>query len=167
MVQESANSAGVLRNTATVAAAQATPTPPTETSTATTTVRLSETRLEITKTPGFGRVGVGGTITYRIRVHVVGAVAGAGVRACDRLSPYLAVSSAPGARDSAGLACWTIAQLKPGQAHVFTLTVIARNVAAPLRAPDTATAIADNAPAVDVHAAVEIRPRTRPPAFTG
>ena len=108
MVQESASSGGLLRNTAIVSADQATPTPATATSSAATDVSPGKARLRVRQTPKFRRVQPGGTFAYRIRVLPVGPLAAVGVRVCERLNPDLVVRSAPGARFAAGRPCWTI-----------------------------------------------------------
>ena len=167
MVQESANSGGLLRNTAIVSADQATPTPATAISSAATDVSPGKARLRIRQTPAFTRVQPGGTFAYRIRVLPVGPLAAVGVRVCERLNPDLVIRSAPGARFAAGRPCWTIRVLNPHTARVFTLTVLAHNVPAPVRVPDTAAASASNAATVDARDTVAITPQPTPTPVTG
>jgi uncharacterized repeat protein (TIGR01451 family) len=167
MVQERANTPGVLRDTVRVTDARATPTPATDVSAAVTNVRMGKTRLRIIKTPEFKSVDAHGTVTYRIRVQTVGPATALGVDVCDRLSAYLAISSAPGAHQSVRRQCWTIPALGPGRTRVIAFTVIAHSVPTLLLAPDTATATARNATAVRARAALQIEPKitpTPPPA---
>ncbi len=166
-VQESATVAGQLRNTATVTADEASPTPATATATALSAVALGKTRLRITNPPAFKRVHARGTLTYRIRVENAGSVAAVAVRVCERLSPYVSVRSAPHARLSAGMPCWTIPILYPGHSRVFRGTVLAHNVPTPLRAANTATAGAQNAAAVQARAVVAITPVPTATPVTG
>ena len=167
MVQESANSGGLLRNTAIVSADQATPTPATAISSASTDVSPGKARLRIRQTPKFTRVKPGGTFTYRIHVLPVGPLAAVGVRVCERLNPDLVVRSAPGAHFVAGRPCWTIPVLNPRTARVFTLTVLAHNVPAPVRVLDTAAASASNAVTVDARDTAAITPQPTPTPVTG
>jgi uncharacterized repeat protein (TIGR01451 family) len=167
MVQESANTPGNLRDTATFTAAQATPTPARDTATALTSVALGNTRLRITKTPAFRHVHALTTVTYKIRVATVGPLAAVRVHVCDRPSPDLSVLTAAGSRSSAGRPCWTIPVLEPGDHRTFTVTILAHNVPTPVSAPDTATASAGNAATVDAHAALEITPQPTPTPVTG
>ena len=124
-------------------------------------------RLRIRQTPKFKRVQPGGTFAYRIRVLPVGPLAAVGVRVCEQLNPDLAVRSAPGARFAAGRPCWTIPVLNPRTSRVFTLTVRAHNVPAPVRVPDTAAASASNAVTVDARDTVAITPQPTPTPVTG
>ena len=167
MVQESANSGGLLRNTAIASADQATPTPATAISSAATDVSPGKARLRIIQTPVFKRLNPGQTLTYRIRVLPVGPTAAVGVRVCERLNPDLAVRSAPGAHFAAGRPCWTIPVLNPRTARVFTLTILTHNVPASVRVADTASADASNAGTVDARDTVAITPQPTLTPVTG
>jgi len=125
--------------------------------------------LRITKVPAPRTVTAGAHVRYRIRVQALGSVAAVGVRVCDQLGPYQAISAAPGAKLSHGQPCWSIPVLDPGRPRVFTIELIALNVPSRLSAHDTATASAHNAPTVKTRAAIRIAPRptTTPSPVTG
>lgn len=125
-------------------------------------------RVRVTKTANRRTARAGQRLTYRIVVRSVGPGVARSVRVCDLLPSGLVFVRAPGARVSAGQACWTIARLPRGARRTFSVVTTVPRVGRTRVITNVVRVSGPNVTAVRGRATVPIRPPAdRTPRYTG
>jgi uncharacterized repeat protein (TIGR01451 family) len=125
----------------------------------------ANTRVTLRKLVRPSLVDPGGRLFYRLIVHDAGARVAKRVQVCDVLPQQTTIKRLGVGQLLEGRVCFTLAQLEPGQSHLFTL-VLRADSNATATITNRATAAGANFPTVSAHATARVRSGAPPRADT-